>query len=1064
MKINKWVIGILSFPVVIYAVFLLIPFFTGSLLDKISTDIKKQIKNQTGINIEITESRLVTTPKLTVGIKLKNLKADENGRNFLNLDNAQVKMSLLPLLLKKVELDIISADNVNLNLYVKKDGNFTLSDIEVKSADNAESTTANAGSDNSLLPFGLHLSNRLPDIRIKNYKVAFIDAETSKSYSIEGNNANLWDFIINKSVKFETNGKMILDGFVPFNYNVKLANYIMPNLSLEELIASGNNDSEQNTVQNTQNFNIIDTFKLIKDNKITTDFTADLTVKGNSSEPLIKGKANISDFSILINGKSLPKSNADIEFNDNSYKISSSIYTSQNETTNVNGTIKTGKNPNIDMKIKSNAALSSIFEIANYFAQIAGINDLKTISAKGTLDVDFSIKSDLKNITSDGHIKLNNGYIYYGLYDVQLKDIIADIILDNNSVNINRLGFSTYSIPLSIAGKISKDSACNISINTASLPIKGLLVSLGQAAILKENPISSGTLSISSKIEGKLQSPQISGDININNFNVKNIPSDTVLSFSPANIRLKTTKNGYTGTFDASSIVINNPALKVTAPNVKGAVDEKTIVLSDTKVSAEKNNFTLNGKITDYMTDKIGLDFNTTGNLTSNLKGSVNPNKMTADLIYSVPDVSTLVIPGFDKSLLKFSGNTAISGKFDNLILKGEFKVPSLNIPEIPVNMKNITAKLNGSILSGDVILDEFTSGTIKATDIKSDYKLSGNLFYLNNLQGTAYDGKFNGNIEYNIATAKTKVKLKGENMTALKAIEGAVGIKNALSGTLGFNVGVNLFCKDYNEMMKSLLGNADFEIANGVFLNLGGLDMLISAQNILSNTVLNSTVSKVKGLSTVKSASEFSYIKGNITFKNGYANLSPVTVQGPLMAYHVSGSYNLLNGTTNVIVLGRLASTVVSAMTGLGDFAVGKITKISPLFANLTSQIAKQMNESPNGIDLSVIPSLKSSDTQYKNFKVLFNGGINSKSSVKSFKWLNNVDTTEIDKPAATNATSKTQNVINQVKSTGTNVQNVINSVKNQSGTEIKEQVKEQAKQQAKQLFNSLLNGASNQ
>ena len=49
-----------------------------------------------------------------------------------------------------------------------------------------------------------------------------------------------------------------------------------------------------------------------------------------------------------------------------------------------------------------------------------------------------------------------------------------------------------------------------------------------------------------------------------------------------------------------------------------------------------------------------------------------------------------------DKSKMTFNGNIGITGSMMNPILSGTVNVPTLSIPEIPVIIENLVAKLNG--------------------------------------------------------------------------------------------------------------------------------------------------------------------------------------------------------------------------------------------------------------------------------------------------------------------------------------------------------------------------------
>ena len=96
------------------------------------------------------------------------------------------------------------------------------------------------------LPLGLKLSNHLPDIKINNYNISFIDAVTDKSYSISGDTFSVKDFILDKKIKVYTTGQMMLDDRVQFNYDVRVFNKIMPDLILNDLVFSA---PEQNSPQ-----------------------------------------------------------------------------------------------------------------------------------------------------------------------------------------------------------------------------------------------------------------------------------------------------------------------------------------------------------------------------------------------------------------------------------------------------------------------------------------------------------------------------------------------------------------------------------------------------------------------------------------------------------------------------------------------------------------------------------------------------------------------------------------------------------------------------------------------
>ena len=261
-----------------------------------------------------------------------------------------------------------------------------------------------------------------------------------------------------------------------------------------------------------------------------------------------------------------------------------------------------------------------------------------------------------------------------------------------------------------------------------------------------------------------------------------------------------------------------------------------------------------------------------------------------------------------------------------------------------------------------------------------------------------AFDGKVSGNISYGISDGKIGVNMKGSGMSAVKAAEGAAGIKNALSGTLGFDANIATRGVSDVDIMKNLTGKAVFDVSNGKFMNVGRFDNLLYAENILGNAILKAAVTSVTNLPIIQNTAEFKTINGEMTFNNGWAEIASIKTSGPSMAYYVTGRYNLLNGTTNVIILGRLDEKVVAVLGPLGELSVEKLTSYIPKFGTLTGMLINSMTSDPAKEKTENIPALSSGSDNYKDFKVEFNGGIDSTSSVKSFKWLSECDTSALD------------------------------------------------------------------
>ena len=1037
---TKVLIAAASAAAGVYAIFLLSPLILNPIIEGYIPQINGEIHKATGLVSKLEGVKVVTTPKLTAGLKVKRftLLTPDNEQVF-DSNDFQVKMSLIPLLARKIEIDIISLENADIDLKINNDGSFEIEKYfpqEEKNQNNEEVKPQNLS-----LPLGLKFSNHLPDIKSGGYNITFINGDDK--YIISGDKTEITDFILNKSVRVKASGKAVFKDREQFKYNLSVLNKIMPDIELNDLIT--NPQAAEEAQKESEPVNITEIFKGLYKSGLCANADADLII----AREAINGKAVVTNLSIL----NLPPSDANVEFKGNSINILSNIYTEKNELSKIDGLIKIGKHPKIDMNFKSKAEIANVLRIVKDIAEIFNNKDLQTLSAQGRIDADFNLKSDFKTVKSNGYLKIPSAEVYYGLYKVGVDNINVDTELNNNNINIKNIGFSVFNQPLKFYGTISEDAVSDLHLTADKLNLKGLLVALGQGALLKDNNINSGLISLNADITGRLDKINPLIKLSINNIDIKNTPSNTTLKAPSTVVNITSDGKTFSGDAQSADVQIINPAAKISIPKINANINPEEIEIIPTPVQIEKINTTVSGKIQNYLTEKIGLNFLTTGDIKSTLSGDMNLNKQTLNLSYYTNELSTIIIPMFDKSKMSFTGNILISGHMVNPILKGKIQIPSINIPEIPVTMDNLNINLDGHILDGSASLAKFTSGGIEAENLTGDFELKGNDFYLTNLKGSAFLGTISGNIKYNLANAKTTIDFSGANMDAAKAVAGAVGIKNALSGTLGFDAKLDMLVADYEDMMKSLNGNVTFGVKNGAFGSIGRLDKFLNASNIITNSVMKTTVSTLTNSSSLADTAKFDYIDGVLNFKNGWADIKEIKSSGKLLAYYITGKYNLINGTTNVTVLGRLDSTAVAKLGPIGELSADKLLGYIPKFGTLTASIVNALTENPKGENIEAIPALTGGSTSYKDFKVLFNGGLESTSSVKSFKWLTDVDTSAIETKSTKETIEEIKKSINEdFSNTVQSVTDAVNSSKEQ-WNDTKEQLKNSA-EELKNLF----------
>jgi hypothetical protein len=378
--------------------------------------------------------------------------------------------------------------------------------------------------------------------------------------------------------------------------------------------------------------------------------------------------------------------------------------------------------------------------------------------------------------------------------------------------------------------------------------------------------------------------------------------------------------------------------------------------------------------------------------------------------------------------------------------------------------ISDLAADLSGPIINGNATAKQFKFGGIIATDLAGKFSLKDySKFYLIDTTAKSFDGHVSGKLSYEIPTTKIGVEFTGNGLNSTKAVEGAVGIKKALTCIMGFSGKLTMQGVTDKEIIKSMKGNLSFNVNDGRFISIGKLENLVAAQNITSNSVFKAAISALSTLSTVQEADKFKSITGDMSFSNGSVNISKIDVSGPSMSYHVKGTYNILPNTANLIILGRLESKVVSVLGPLGQLSAEKLLSYIPQIGPATAQWLKLLTTDPKNEDTSLIPSLSSDSKSYKDFKVIINGPVGGSNSVKSFKWLSTCDTTQMNlKVDIENAKQAVKdNINNRVEDAKTKAENVQKNVSNT--IEKQKQQIEQTKKDIEQTKQELQNAKDN-
>ena len=180
----------------LYVLFLALPLVLSPIANSYKGDIEKIVKESTGFDAKVDKLSVVTSWNLSVGAKVGEvfLSLPNSKTPFFSAKNVGGKLALLPVLARKIRIDSVFADDITADIAIKKDGNLLLLDYLPKSEVKNEVST-----EPMTLPLGIRLSNHLPNVSVKSYKLGVSDVVTNKTYFVDGSNLKVSDFILDKS-------------------------------------------------------------------------------------------------------------------------------------------------------------------------------------------------------------------------------------------------------------------------------------------------------------------------------------------------------------------------------------------------------------------------------------------------------------------------------------------------------------------------------------------------------------------------------------------------------------------------------------------------------------------------------------------------------------------------------------------------------------------------------------------------------------------------------------------------------------------------------------------------
>ncbi len=543
-------------------------------LNKYKDDFSAQIEKESGFKVSCENIQFKRNFSPYLKIYMYHtivLYPDESV--FLKIKEADLRVKILPLLFKKVEIKDAQLTRPIINFTLYED--FTTSFEKYIDMNKTFKTN------------GFNLDALISDTLCKNYKLKIFDYSVNKEFYLEGDELLLKNLKLNESAHIIIKGALFQDKKEYLKYDLNLITLL-------------NNEKKPFTFS---------PFKSIYESDLKGNITGNVKINKNKN---ITGNVQINDLSIKVDDTYLKNNSANLVFKGEEVQINSVLHTSLKDKVELNGKFSYGKKRLIDMHVSAlNINLATLSKITSELTKALNIeNPIKDMKIQGLLNADFSVNSDFKKLKSKGSAKIKNALVKINELPYNINQINADVNFNDNKIKIENAELKVNSTPVKLSGVINQDVTVDLKATSENLDIKPLVLMFLKEQELPVN-ILKGKLSFVSEIKGNLNKTLLS-DTKINTYGLAFVEKTQKIpvSINDALITLKTDKNKYFGDVEYSGSAKYKKS-QIIMKDFGFSFNEKEIKIPQKEILFNSSPIKISGVIKNYLqSPDVNINYN----------------------------------------------------------------------------------------------------------------------------------------------------------------------------------------------------------------------------------------------------------------------------------------------------------------------------------------------------------------------------------------------------------------------------------------------------------------------
>lgn len=574
-------------------------------LNKYKPDLQKLVKENTDLTVDFDNVKVITSPLLEAGVKVKNIKVKLPDESVLfSADSFKGKVFLPELLWLTVRVSCAEVEKPNMNVEIINSNKYKVAkvyeDLVNKKREQRRLNPPEALSEQeNQIPFDISsIKLIIPALTLNNYNVTIDDVNASHKLTLKGDDIKLGYFNGEKA-SLKTNSKLLSDDQTNITADLDIKTFL-PKFNPQP------QDDDDDTVFELPFVNPVSEFR---NYDLKSKISSRIKIKKNKKTGRIwaKGFVNIDDTNVKLSGLQLPDSYFRLNANGHVASVDTNLYVTDSENIQFLGNFGFGHAPFVDCSLKSTKVhFANLLNIARAYLDTIHIrNDINNMTANGYLYSNFRFKTDFDNIESDGKFIIRDGQINDNNIGLLFNNMNANFLFDDNKLNVEKTHLLVNNHPLEISGEIDSHSNTKLNVIADRLPLRGLYLAFAPKEVKQAYKLNSGDLSLDAKVRGTIKNSMAIVKADLADLQATDSAQKFVMTNKNARFGLANSNGEIKGKFKNEGFKIFLPDTKseISDDLIVANIDNKNINVENSIVKVNKNSkISFAGNVKNYLT------------------------------------------------------------------------------------------------------------------------------------------------------------------------------------------------------------------------------------------------------------------------------------------------------------------------------------------------------------------------------------------------------------------------------------------------------------------------------